>query len=171
MGSMSCEMVRDTLPALVATTLPAEPRRRLEEHLADCAACRAELALVTAVRSDRAKVPPGLHARVVTAVQRRRSPRRWAPTHLAVAASVALLLLTGALVARVLQTTPPSIRGATPAPAVATANAAPAVYGEDVPATSLIGWTSGGDPLLNGTPTLHELSVDELETLLAELES
>jgi len=34
-----------------------------------------------------------------------------------------------------------------------------------------LGWPVLPDPILRGTPALHDLSVEELESLLAELES
>lgn len=47
--------VRDLLPELVAGSLAPDVRARVEEHLAGCADCRAEIALLEAIRRTYAR--------------------------------------------------------------------------------------------------------------------
>ena len=67
---------RDLLPDLVRGALSGSELVRVESHLATCAACRAELALVRRARAALSATPPVDTARIVEAVTRSTSIRR-----------------------------------------------------------------------------------------------
>jgi anti-sigma factor RsiW len=94
----------DLLPWYANQTLAADERARVERHLAGCAHCRAELELLLTLRQE-VKVAtaegPGemARARLLKAVrQSRKTTPRWVP--LALAASVAVIAIQGALLVR-----------------------------------------------------------------------
>ena len=68
--------MRDLLPDLARGALTGAPLARVESHLATCAACRAELALVRNARAVLGATPPVDTARIVAAVARSISTRR-----------------------------------------------------------------------------------------------
>lgn len=87
---MRCHAVIEQLAAYSAGELSAEVRRAVQAHLAECPACRAEMASIDVsagvlARTKTPPVPPGFTSRVVTAAEERRcpelpvgqSPRRW----------------------------------------------------------------------------------------------
>jgi anti-sigma-K factor RskA len=106
MSRLSCAEVRDRLPDVLAR---GGEDGEIRAHLEACADCRAEAALVASLRRHAPAPPPGLHARVVQAVQERPVPVRPAtmvrPTRWrlhgtwqwAAAASVVVALGAGAL--------------------------------------------------------------------------
>jgi hypothetical protein len=156
MMSLNCDAVRDALPLLVR-----EPNTSLETaavagHLARCEQCRTELEIVRLVHGLAEEVPAGLTSRVLEAV-RLRSTRRLAPTRLAVAATLAAAVLGGSLVL--------DRWGYEVAPAP---NGAALVFDDNL---AVVSWNVSDDPLLQSGPTLQQLSVDELEIILAELDS
>ena len=147
-----CEHLRDDLPLHAAGRLAHPAVQRVEAHLQECAACRAEHALVLALRAP-LPAPAELHARV-----RRASivtPRR-VPTfaRFALAAGLVTIIAGGALVL------------ARPdGPGRAATNPV------DADGASELGWAARMDPLLDGGPGLAALSVEELELLLEEMQS
>lgn len=74
--------VRDLLPALARGELKSSERAAVEEHLATCAACRAELELVRDLASALRSTPPIATARLAQAVVRSARERRDAPISL-----------------------------------------------------------------------------------------
>jgi anti-sigma factor RsiW len=87
---MRCEEVREQLAAYLAGELPVDVFRATQAHLAECAACRAELARVDAFAGVLAgihmpPVPSGFASRIVATAEERRpvvpsseqSLRRW----------------------------------------------------------------------------------------------
>jgi predicted anti-sigma-YlaC factor YlaD len=152
MNVMTCEAVTDFLPDRLAERLGEVDRIRVDQHLAACADCRAQRDLLEVLRAAAVTVPAGLEMRVRRAVAARPQPRRWAPAHMAVAASVVFALAAGALFLSEGPRT--GRRSSSSDPGIAT-----------LPTGSY------DDPLLHGGPGLGQLSVDELERLLAELDS
>src|SRR5687767_15207737 len=68
--------MRDALPDLARGTLSGSDLVRVETHLATCAACRAELALVRNAQAVLSAAPPVDTARIAAAVVRSSSIRR-----------------------------------------------------------------------------------------------
>ena len=73
--------IRGMLPALAGDDLSETDRARVERHVADCAACRSELAalraVVQAVRTTpEVDSPPWLAARIMARVREEGAPRR-----------------------------------------------------------------------------------------------
>ena len=152
MNGMSCDTITDLLPDRLVDRIGELERLAVDEHLRGCAECRAHRALLIAVRDSGAPVPAGLHERVVQAVAARPARRSWTPAHFAVAATIVFALLGGGVF--LAGDGGPDRPGADGDPGVAT-----------VPASSF------DDPLLHGGPGLGRLSIDELQILLAELDS
>lgn len=158
-----CEAVRDLLPLRASGRLDDVRARAVGDHLDGCGDCRAELAVLRAVAATTPVAPAGLEARVLTGLAVPQTPvrtrlasgrRRWvglAPAPLAAAATFAAALLGGVLLYDRLDVPP----------------AAPPVV--EVDAT--LAWAAGaGDPLVQGATTLAELTDEELEQLLTEME-
>lgn len=74
--------VRDLLPALARGELRGAERAAVEEHLATCAECRAELELVRDLASALRNVPPVDTARIAQTVVRAARDQRDAPISL-----------------------------------------------------------------------------------------
>lgn len=149
MNGISCEDVRDLLPLQRHEELAAA----VDAHLAGCAACRAEAELVALLRSGLDPVPDGLEARVLGAVRSRPVPRPvFTAGRFAMAATLAAAVIGGVAILSP-QSEPPTSH------AVASA-------GEIMD----MAWDTEGDPLLHSGSTLQQLSVEELELLLAELD-
>lgn len=149
MNGISCEHVRDLLPLQGHEDMAGA----VDAHLAGCAACRAEAELVALLRSGLDPVPAGLEARVLDAVRSRPGTRPvFTPGRFAMAATLAAAVIGGAAI-WTSQSEPPA------AQAVASA-------GEIMD----MAWDTEGDPLLHSGSTLQQLSVEELELLLAELD-
>ena len=168
--STGCEFHADALADRAAGRLEAARAARLEEHLATCAECREDLAVLELVDRARAVPPVGLEERIRAAARqaageprepssgpvapaRRRTGGRWVPwaVPLAVAAGLATVWLG----------VPDR-----PAPipddleADATPLAAEAPFGT---------WPAAGADVA-GDPVLSELSAEDLELLLEEME-
>ncbi|HEX7045286.1 MAG TPA: zf-HC2 domain-containing protein [Burkholderiales bacterium] len=101
------EHPEELLPWYANDTLAGEERARVERHLAGCAYCRAELALLQAMRREvkalDAAAPPGelARARLLKEARRSRPPRaRWMPV--ALAASLALVVIQAAVLVSLL---------------------------------------------------------------------
>lgn len=160
MSLYDCEAVRDLLPAFVRGEALPHEQAAVEVHLHVCADCASEEKLVRLLRHAFEPLSASLETRVLTAVRAApaKSTRRLTPARLAMAATVALTLIGGALVVNSLRT-----------PSAAPGQLLTAEL--DLPGAALFGWVADGDPMLHGGATLDELTVEELEVLLAELES
>ncbi|HEX7090280.1 MAG TPA: zf-HC2 domain-containing protein [Longimicrobiales bacterium] len=157
MSAMDCETARDLLPLLRGAGLSARDRAGLEAHIAGCEGCRAEAELLAMLRRTPATPPAGLVERILDALPARRPRQRRAVGLLALAATLAGAVLVGKGVVQDLLD--------------ADAPGGPAASA-DLPAELLQPFWPGDDELAAGiAPALHQLSVDELEVLLAELES
>lgn len=154
MTMLTCDEIRDLMPALEAGALPADEAQRVEHHLEACAACGDERAVVRLVRAAPTELPPGLEARIGRAVRQGAvsAARPRAMPSFAVAAGIAFVLLTGSLMMRT--------------------GILPFDEGEEAAGAEVtLGWPHVSDPILRTAPVLSDLTVEELESLLAELES
>jgi len=146
MTELVCAWVRDRLPEFTRDALDVADTARVEQHLSECADCRAEAGLV-ALLAVPATVPPDLENRVLDAV--RVAPVAGASLrHYAVAASVAFVAIMGSILWQ------------------QSGNSPQAPAEDDM---TVLAWPD--DPLLHQTAGLHSLSEDELAVLLEELES
>lgn len=148
--SGGCESIRDDLPRYAAAALAADRLRAVERHLQACAECRAEHELLVLLRTP-LQVPPALEARVRRAVAA--TPARGRPVlaRVALAAGIAAAAVTGTLL-------------------VTRDDDEPVVASAAIEAAGL-DWAARTDPLLHGGPGLEQLSDDELELLLEEIQS
>lgn len=163
--SRGCEFFSDALVDRAAGTLDTERDARLEVHLAQCPDCVDALRVVAAVRAAEPPVPEGLEARIRTAVRSaagaadaadpRPAPGRrdWRPFALPLAAAAALVGIWIGV----------GMPGTGPQTSPETALAA---AGELDPYGA---WPAGGT-FVAGEPVLSELSIEELERLLEEME-
>jgi hypothetical protein len=152
MKTMSCEYVRDIAPELLAQRVDAKTDAAVRAHLQSCADCHAELAVASAVVSARLAVPAGLDRRIESALRGRVPARRHWP--IAAAAAVVVAMLGGsALIHSVLDR------------AQNTGEGAAVTEGQGA------GWFSVDDAFMSGASSLRDLSVEELEKLLVELDS
>lgn len=163
--------LRDLLPLLAHDALEAGDAARVRQHLATCADCRAELALLATARDAFDAATPAISTSAIAAgvqramrpsvVQRpallRASGRRWMSGRLVAAAASVVFLASISLTV------------------LARTFGAPAVGGDSVmasgardSASELRLFASAG---LNVTGGLSDLSDDELTTLLDELDS
>jgi hypothetical protein len=156
MMSLNCDAVRDVLPLLVREPNASLEAAAVAAHLDRCEQCRMEHEIVHLVYGLAEVVPAALETRVVEAV-RRRTTRRFAPSRLAIAATVAAALLGGSLVL--------DRWGYEMAPRP---NGAALVFDDNL---AVVSWNVSDDPLLQSGTTLQQLSVEELELILAELDS
>jgi hypothetical protein len=154
MTMLTCETVRDRMPELAAGLLVDEEADPVERHLDACAACSDERELVLLLRGTAPAPPPGLDARIGRAVRTGATvaARRRTVPSFAIAAGAAFALLTGSLI----------VRGGIGAGGEGTGAAVREVT---------LGWPTVADPILRAAPVLSDLTVEELESLLAELES
>ncbi len=163
--------VRDMLPDLVAGRLDDMRVRRVEAHVEACADCAAELEVLRALTDARQTVPEGLEARIRSAIHEEldpgpdhapepvpeiRLPRRWSrfwsPWTAAIAATIV------ALVGGTLVLTDHGTNTLTEEEVLALETSAP--YGN----------FPGANGEVAGVATLDDLSDEELEQLLAEME-
>jgi predicted anti-sigma-YlaC factor YlaD len=154
MMKISCENVRDLLPELLSDQLDAVTSATLRAHIARCAECEAEYAVASLVAESRLAVPRGLEQRVVAAAVVRRVSY-WTRGRMAAAASIAVALIGGST--WLSQLLPP--RGSVVTqPAVEVAAPGGGFIGVD-------------DAFMSGTSSLGDLTVEELQKLLVEMES
>lgn len=150
MKPMTCEYVRDVYPDVLHGRADTSTADTVRQHLALCADCRAEAALLDQVFAAPAVPPAELEAQVLARVRGVQpagsSHRRWL-----LAATVAGALLAGAvLVEQQLRTAPDAL--------VENGDGGLGVIGVD-------------GALVSGTASLSDWSVEELEQLLGEMES
>ncbi|MBW3554917.1 MAG: zf-HC2 domain-containing protein [Gemmatimonadetes bacterium] len=165
--STGCEFHADALADLAAGRLEADRAARVREHLATCAACREDLEVLTIVSRAEATPPEGLEDRIRAAARevaqegqgrtapavRARRPSRWRPWALPLAAAAGLATLWVGVLGR-------DADSDDRFEADALALAAEAPFGA---------WPAAG-PVVAGDPVLSELSTEDLERLLEEME-
>lgn len=89
MIQVECDTVRTAIPDLAHGRLESGDIRSVEDHLAGCAECRAELDLARLLVASRPEIPTDLSVRVVASWRAERTSFRrpwWALTAAAVAA-------------------------------------------------------------------------------------
>ena len=91
--------LRDLLPELVHGRLSPAVRREVEAHVASCAECAAELALLRGLRASMARVPHVDPARIAAAIPAYRPPVRHAWGGWRAAAAIMAIVAGGTSVA------------------------------------------------------------------------
>ncbi len=150
MNTLNCEYVRDVYADALHGNADAGTATAVRAHLAGCADCRAEAAVIEAVFAAPVHVPAGLHERVMKEVAIAPRASRAAPRRVVMAATVAAALIGGALLFD-------SMRSPDVAP----------VAQQD----GGLGVVTVEAAMVSGTGSLQDLTVEELEQLLGEIES
>jgi anti-sigma factor RsiW len=150
---LNCEYVLDVYPDVLSGKADAALAQSVRTHIASCDECRADAAVIEAIRAQPTPLPAGLHERVLHAAAQPQSRWRIGRSELAMAATLAVALIGGAII---MQTQMPSPRVNAP---VATQ------------APHSIGAVGVEDAMLSGKSSLEDLSVEQLEKLLGEIES
>jgi anti-sigma factor RsiW len=156
--------VRDLLPDLLHDRLPPEVRRDVEAHVRGCEECRAELALLGAMRSSLRRAPAIDAAAVAAAIPPYRAPARRSWGGWRAAAAIVVLAAGGTSVA-VLQ----SRHGVGDTAAVVAARAA-----DSIAPTARNGTPAAAEApreLALGSSAVSDLDDGELSTLLAGLQT
>jgi anti-sigma factor RsiW len=91
--------IRDLLPDLLHDRLPADVRREVEAHVRGCDDCRAELALLGAMRSSLRRAPAVDAAAIAAAIPAYRAPVRRSWGGWRAAAAIVVLAAGGTSVA------------------------------------------------------------------------
>lgn len=151
MNTVNCEYVREVFPDVLHGKADAELATVVRLHIAGCAECRAEAEVIAGLFGATVPVPAGLHERVIRAYQATSRARRIAPRHLAMAATVAAALIGGTL-----------LIDSTRSPVVT-----PVTTSQE----SGLGVVTVDAAMATGTGSLEDLTVEELEQLLGEIES
>ena len=147
MKTLNCEYVRDVYPEVMNGSADAQLAQSVRAHFASCDDCRAEIEVLDLLHSVDLSVPAGLHERVTKAVLQPRARWRITRNELAMVATLAAAVIGGSLIMQ--------------SPSAPPAKAAPAGFG----------FVSVEDAMLSGKASLEDLSVEELEKLLGEMES
>lgn len=147
MNTIDCGVVREAIPELVQGLLATDARARFDAHVASCAECNTELAIVRVLHESRRAAAGDLATRIRRAVvfDRQTVHRPW--WALAAAAVAALALGIGV-------SSGDGVSVAAPAFAMEVEEGWPWVLGEGTVAGSVV---------------LEDLSDDALEALLADL--
>lgn len=160
MNRYDCEGASDRLPLLVRSELSSEEAAAVEAHVAICEDCAHEADVVRLVYRAQAAVPAELEPRIVAAIRVRAPARRWMPARWAMAATVAAAVVGGSIVFdRFMPRSGTQVDGG------------PGFLELEDTEAMVLSWAAAEDPLLHGSSGLHTLSLEELEILLAELES
>lgn len=166
--------MRDLLPDLLHDRLVPAERAAVESHLASCAECRAELALLSELRGTLRGAPAVDVAAIVRALPAP-ATRAWRPRHQwRIAAAIATLAIGGGSIAvvrheRVWRTVPVEVASSAPAAAIPVVTERSV---DSVPATE-------PSRVAQATPrrelavagAVSDLSDRELAALLSDLES
>jgi anti-sigma factor RsiW len=147
MNNFNCEYIREVYPDVLNGTLDPAQAFIVRKHIDSCDECRADTAIIEQIRAARIPVPSGLHERVMQAALR--PVKRWSVrrSDLAMAATLAAVLIGGTLLKESKRTD------------------------ADTVATPGLGFVSVEDAMLTGKGSIEDLSVEELEKLLGEIES
>jgi hypothetical protein len=153
MMNLNCEYVREIYPDILNGTADAQTAAAVHAHVANCAECRAESELLTQLHAVTVPIPSGLSERVLAAVHETPRQGGFGKGRLAMAATVAAAVIGGSLL---LDTTRTPQQ---PTPAVAQTS------------SSGVGVITVEAAMMSGTGSLQDLTVEELEQLLGEIES
>jgi hypothetical protein len=146
-----CEVVRDLVPELLGGQLDAVETARLRAHIDGCADCAAEYALASTIAARRYVHGAGFEERVLAATLNRRGGF-WTAGRAALAAAIAAVAIGGGvLLGSPNEPEPVAVEASAPTPD-----------------------NSGLIRVEDAVPTgasLNDLSIEELERLLAEMGS
>jgi anti-sigma factor RsiW len=158
--------VRDLLPDLLHDRLSPAVRREVEAHVSGCDDCRAELALLGAMRSTLRRAPAVDVAAIAAAIPPYRAPARraWAGWR----AAAAVLLVAGGTSVAVLRSHDVGIPAVGDSVGAVVARRADSSR-EVATAEQVI--QSGPRELALGTSAVSDLDDGELATLLADLQT
>jgi anti-sigma factor RsiW len=155
--------MRDLLPDFARGALAGPARVAVEEHLASCAACRDELALVRSARAVLSATPPVEASRIAAAVIQSRVARRHTTRRVWLAAASVVAILGAALLATTVARGPVApylppvvVEGPT--------RVAPAPRGPTEPVRSTTRPVAGPELVVGGG--LSDLADADLESLL-----
>ena len=152
MNEFNCEYVREVYPDVLHGQAEAATVAAVRAHLDACAECREEAELIELLLSVRQQVPAGLHDRVVTTLQTAPRRSRFPRKYMALAATLAAALIGGSLLLDTTQPTDPRA-------------------GAESPKNGGLGVITVEAAMVTGTGSLQDLTVEELEQLLGEIES
>lgn len=161
MKTLNCEYVREIYPDVLHGKADAETSAAVRAHIASCDECAADSALLDAVHAQPVAVPAGLHKRITAAVRAPVPERRaWnvGRRAMALAASVAVVVIGGSVFVLTndgSRATPYALRPTPPMPAAA-------------PSLGAVGVE---DAMMSGKSSLEDLSVEQLQKLLGDIES
>jgi len=154
MTRLNCEYVVELYPDVLNGKLTAEAAEAVRTHIASCDECRAAAALLDIVYADHVVAPASLRERVAHGLVQAPAKRRFSRSNMTMVATLAAALIGGSVI---LQTRP---SGTQQSRTVVQAAAPPAV-----------GFVGVEDAMLSGDASLEDLSVEQLEQLLGEIES
>jgi hypothetical protein len=144
--NLNCEYVREVYPDVLNQTADMATATAVRAHIARCADCREEAALIEQLHGVAMPIPSGLHERIVSELSRP-APRRFGMRHLAYAATVAAAVIGGSILFGQRDDSRP------------------------VAEVEGLGFVSVEDAMVTGTSSLSDLTIEELEALLGEIES
>jgi hypothetical protein len=144
--NLNCEYVREVYPDVLNDIADTATTTAVRAHIARCVDCREEALLIEQLHRMVAPVPAGLHERIVSRLSRP-ARRGFSVRYLAFAATIAAAVIGGSILLD---------RGERPQPVT-----------ED----EGLGFVSVEDAMVTGTSSLSDLTIEELEALLGEIES
>ena len=147
MSTLNCEHVRERYPDVLNERADFIAAQQVRAHLLSCDDCRAEAELVELLHAARVTAPAELFERVTQAIAAPKHRKPVSRHSMVLAASVAIALIGGSVLLQLERQ-----------------SAAPV----DAPS---FGFVSVEDAMLSGKASLDDLSEEELEMLLVEMES
>ena len=152
MNNLNCEYVREVYPDVLHGKVTAGTSATVRAHIAHCAGCREEAELIERLHRVQVTLPAGSHERVFARLAQQ--PRvRWLPRYVALAAMLAAALMGGPVLLESLRE-----------PDGGSGSAAPT-------AAAGLGVVTVEAAMVTGAVSLQDLTVEELEQLLGEIES
>jgi anti-sigma factor RsiW len=148
---MNCDYVREVYADVMHGRAAAETVTAVRAHLAGCMDCREEVRLVEALHAATVAVPAALHERVMGDLANASPARGPAPRRLAMAATVAAALIGGTVLLN-------NDRSRSNPAGTASEDGG-------------LGFVTVEAAMVSGTGSLQDLTVEELEQLLGEIES
>ena len=154
MTRLNCEYVVELYPDVLNGKLTAEAAEAVRTHIASCDECRAAAALLDIVYADQVVAPASLRQRVAHGLVQAPAKRHFSRSTMTMVATLAAALIGGSVILQTRQS------GTQQSRTVVQAAAPPAV-----------GFVGVEDAMLSGDASLEDLSVEQLEQLLGEIES
>ena len=153
MNELNCEYVRDVYPDVLNGQADAALETAVRAHVARCAECREETDAVDAIFAGSIVAPPELRERVLAEWVAQPARRASGVRYIAIAATVAAALIGGSLLWN----------------RTSDNGGQPLVVNEQRGPD--LGVVTVEAALVSGTESLQDLTVEELEQLLGEIES